>query len=620
MAGFSSVTSLENIVFADNASFDGTKRGGAMTTNGQLWIGSTAAPHVKVGSITSPSGTVTIGYSSPNITLDANTSLLIQDVDVQTGTSPVVPLGGTITINGATVPAGTNPVRSDGTGPNTLALEVQTSQALAASDVTKIGLSNFDSAAFTVDANGFVQLSGGGVAAISFEVQANTSPGTNPVLPTSSGLVTINGAAVANHSVVLETRSRAANSYNLEVQYATTSASTDATKSGVAHFDSTKFTVDANGFVTTSGTGIMITLTGNTGGAISPVAGNINTVGIGSITIAGSGNTLTTELTGLTNHNVLIGAGTPTITNVSPSATSGVPLISQGASADPLFGTAVVAGGGTGNTSFTAFSVIAAGTTTTGPFQNVSGVGTSGQILTSNGAAALPTWQNSAPGFGINKVIRQVFTTSGTYTPSTGMLYCDVEVLGPGGGGGGAAATGAATIAAGGGGGAGGYSRKIFTAATIGASQTVTIGTGGAGGAAGNNAGSNGSASSALGLLISATQGLGGAGCAAGVIALAAGGVGGTGVGGDFVITTGSGGPGVGSNVAGFVMQGIGGGSFYSGSTTQILLSSTTGTNIGIPGRLHGGGGSGAVVGNSSAATAGGAGNAGMIVITEYTS
>ena len=52
--------------------------------------------------------------------------------------------------------------------------------------------------------------------------------------------------------------------------------------------------------------------------------------------------------------------------------------------------------GGTGNNTFTAYSVICAGTTATGAFQNVSGVGSSGQVLTSNGAAALPTWQSPA--------------------------------------------------------------------------------------------------------------------------------------------------------------------------------------------------------------------------------
>ena len=63
-------------------------------------------------------------------------------------------------------------------------------------------------------------------------------------------------------------------------------------------------------------------------------------------------------------------------------------------------GQLAVARGGTGVGTFTAFAVICAGTTATGALQNVSGLGTSGQVLTSNGAGALPTWQNSSGGGG----------------------------------------------------------------------------------------------------------------------------------------------------------------------------------------------------------------------------
>lgn len=82
-------------------------------------------------------------------------------------------------------------------------------------------------------------------------------------------------------------------------------------------------------------------------------AGLVTMAGSGSITTVGSLNTLTFQLTGLTQYNVLVGAGSTTITKVAPSATSGVPLISQGSSSDPTFGTAVVAGGGTGATTLT---------------------------------------------------------------------------------------------------------------------------------------------------------------------------------------------------------------------------------------------------------------------------
>jgi hypothetical protein len=65
-------------------------------------------------------------------------------------------------------------------------------------------------------------------------------------------------------------------------------------------------------------------------------------------------------------------------------------------------GTLPVGNGGTGLSTTTAYGLIAAGTTSTGNFQQVSGTGTSGQLLTSNGAGALPTWQN-APASGVSK-------------------------------------------------------------------------------------------------------------------------------------------------------------------------------------------------------------------------
>ncbi len=52
--------------------------------------------------------------------------------------------------------------------------------------------------------------------------------------------------------------------------------------------------------------------------------------------------------------------------------------------------------GGTGNSTFTAYSVICAGTTATGAFQNVVGLGNAGEQLTSNGPGLLPTWQPSS--------------------------------------------------------------------------------------------------------------------------------------------------------------------------------------------------------------------------------
>jgi len=188
-----------------------------------------------------------------------------------------------------------------------------------------------------------LDLAGGGIAFDQISVDANTPPGTNPVLPSATGQLTITGAQVATGTVganVIRTDSLAANSLTIEIQRSTAVAATDSTENGVSHFDSSSFAVDANGFVTASATGLLKTLTGDSGGALSPTLGNINTLGTGSITIAGAGSTLTTQLTGLTNHALQVGAGTATLTQLGPTATAGQVLQSAGAAADPAFSTA----------------------------------------------------------------------------------------------------------------------------------------------------------------------------------------------------------------------------------------------------------------------------------------
>jgi hypothetical protein len=57
-----------------------------------------------------------------------------------------------------------------------------------------------------------------------------------------------------------------------------------------------------------------------------------------------------------------------------------------------------VAQGGTGRATSTAYAVICGGTTSTGAQQSIASVGTTGQVLTSNGAGALPTFQTAVSG------------------------------------------------------------------------------------------------------------------------------------------------------------------------------------------------------------------------------
>lgn len=92
---------------------------------------------------------------------------------------------------------------------------------------------------------------GGGTAVDSIAVDASTAPGTNPVLATAGGLVTITGGQIANAGLanVIRTNSLAANTFTIEVQQSALNAVTDTTKNGVAHFNSTHFTIGANAFI-----------------------------------------------------------------------------------------------------------------------------------------------------------------------------------------------------------------------------------------------------------------------------------------------------------------------------------------------------------------------------------
>lgn len=155
---------------------------------------------------TSGSGnTVTVslvgGEAITNITVDAYTA---------PGTDPVVPSAGNITITGAQVASGvvgTNVIRTDSLAANTVTIEIQRSTAVAATDITKNGVSHFDSSSFSVDGNGFVSLKGGGQAIDSFITDLNS-----PVEPDASGNVAFTGSTniFSNGSV--------ANTMRLELQ------------------------------------------------------------------------------------------------------------------------------------------------------------------------------------------------------------------------------------------------------------------------------------------------------------------------------------------------------------------------------------------------------------------
>ena len=101
-------------------------------------------------------------------------------------------------------------------------------------------------------------------------------------------------------------------------------------------------------------------------------------------------NTVDTSLAGQTGTGSFAGSTSPTF--VTPAL--GTPASGTLTNCTGL----PVAGGGTGLASVTAYAVLCGGTTSTNPLQSIASVGTSGQFLVSNGAGALPTFQNGSGG------------------------------------------------------------------------------------------------------------------------------------------------------------------------------------------------------------------------------
>lgn len=232
-----------------------------------------------------------------------------------------------------------------------------------------------------------------------------------------------------------------------------------------------------------------------------------------------------------------------------------------------------------------------------------------GQLTTAN--SSLPATNSSGTlAMRLFSVVSQIFTSSGTYTPTTGMLYCQIECVGGGGGGGGTVSGGVAIFSSGGGGGGGGYARKVSSAATIGASQTVTIGAAGSAGASGNNAGGNGGDTS-LGTICVGKGGSGGAGnTGSGNGVGGAGGVAGT---GDFSVIGQAGGSSRPTSTGAIFPQCHGG-----SSSLGFGGADSTTTQTGTVGSLYGGGGAGGSSYNAGGDQAGGAGTKGIVIVTEY--
>lgn len=312
----------------------------------------------------------------------------------------------------------------------------------------------------------------------------------------------------------------------------------------------------------------------------------------------------------ITQYQTQVGSANNRLTGVGPG-TAEQPLVSQGASSNPAFQVLNPAGGGTGQSSLTANNVLIGNGTSAVAFAAPS---SSGYVLTDNGVGFDPTFQAlPGSGEGFTQVVTQVFTANGTYTPTSNMTWCVIEAVGGGGAGGGAAATAAGQYSCGGGGGGGAYVRGVYDAATIGASQAITIGAGGTGNS--GAAGSNGS-STIVGALIEAKGGNGGNASTASTTPFAASAEGITGsTGGDFQCKGFRSALAIGDSATNIIFGGRGANSIFGSGGTGTIGVSSGGGSVGTG---YGAGGGGGMNKASQAATTGASGSSGIVVITEY--
>lgn len=124
---------------------------------------------------------------------------------------------------------------------------------------------------------------------------------------------------------------------------------------------------------------------------------------ITTFNISGSGGGgVVNSVSGTANRITVTPTSGDVVVNISASYVGQASITTVGTISSGTWNgsTVTVPYGGTGLTSATAYAVLCGGTTSTGAFQSVSGLGTAGQVLKSNGAGALPSWQTESGGSG----------------------------------------------------------------------------------------------------------------------------------------------------------------------------------------------------------------------------
>lgn len=131
----------------------------------------------------------------------------------------------------------------------------------------------------------------------------------------------------------------------------------------------------------------------------------------------------------ITQYNIQSGNASNSLNQIAPTATSGVPLISQGSSSQPVFGTAVVQGGGTGLTSATQGDLLYASAANT--LLQLAKDTNATRYLSNTGTTNNPAWAQVALATGVSGTLPLANGgTNANLTASNGGIFYSTSTAG----------------------------------------------------------------------------------------------------------------------------------------------------------------------------------------------